>query len=226
MRPLTETVPKPMLHVCGRPFLDYQIELLKANGIRRFVLLVGYLGEVIEEYLGKSITDGTEIAYSYEAHPLGTGGALKHAAQLLEEEFLVVNGDTLLDIDYAALVAQFRQSRTVAMVAACPTLNAQVPGNLVLDSAGIVLEYSKQQAAGDHVDAGVLALKKSALALIPELRACSLEQEVFPKLIEARQMCTWRTEKTFYDMGTPNGFAALEKHLRAAYFTRSVCPKC
>jgi NDP-sugar pyrophosphorylase family protein len=213
MRPLTETVPKSLLAVLGRPFLDHQLELLKQNGIRRFVLLVSYLGELIEEHFGAGRDRGIQILYSYETTPLGTGGALRNAAALLDEDFLVLNGDTLLDIEYPALVKQFRDTCAPAMITAYRNIAATVSSNLEIGADGVVLRYSKKHQVGEYVDAGVLALRRSVIDLIPA-RTCSLEQEVFPRLIAARQMRAWRTELPFFDMGTPSGFIALENYLR------------
>ena len=214
MRPFTETVPKPMITVLGRPFLDHLIDLLKRNGARRFVLLVSYLGHVIQDYLGDGSKHGIEVLYSYEHEPLGTGGALKNAAGLLEGNFLVVHGDTLLDIDYQAMVADFEARQTEAMIAAYFHQAQAVPSNLAISPDGTVVEYVKQRPTGEYVDAGVVALRKSILDLIPSDRKCSLEQEVFPTLIASGQMKAWKTQINFYDMGTPSGLASLEAHLR------------
>jgi NDP-sugar pyrophosphorylase family protein len=215
MRPFTDTIPKPLLPVFGRPFLEYQIELLQTNGITGFLLLVSYLGHLIEEHFGSTYR-GAQIHYSHESSPLGTGGALKNAAALLDDDFLVLNGDTLLDIDYRAFAAAFRASGVEAMVAAYRNTAANVPSNLAIDENGLVLEYQKQRPAGEYVDAGVLALRKSALSLVPEDRKCSLEEETFPKLIQRGQLLGWATDQPFYDMGTPAGMQMLEAHISAA----------
>src|SRR5882724_5899162 len=91
MRPVTETIPKPMIPVCGKPFLQHQLELLQKNGIDRVLLLVSYLGEQIEEYFSNGDSLKMNLSYSYESSPLGTGGALKNAGSKLEEKFLVLN---------------------------------------------------------------------------------------------------------------------------------------
>lgn len=213
MLPLTETVPKPMLPVLGRPFLEYQLEMLEANGITRCLLLVSYLGEAIENYFRRRSRPLVEIQYSYEPVPLGTGGALQNAAPLLEDEFLIVNGDTLLDIDYAALVKQFRMQNGAAMIAAYRNQSGTVPSNLRLDENGRVLEYQKQRPSGEYVDAGVVAAKKTVLDYVPHGQRCSFEQEVFPALIVHGQLTAWRTDQPFFDMGTPTGFKMLEQHL-------------
>src|SRR5204863_2595800 len=118
MRPVTETIPKPMIAVCSKPFLEHQLELLRRNGIDRVLLLVSYLGEQIEQYFRQGDSLKMKIDYSYESSPLGTGGALKNASEKLEEKFLLLNGDTFLDVDYAAVVADFRQHKPEALIVA------------------------------------------------------------------------------------------------------------
>lgn len=211
MRPHTETVPKPMLPVRGRPFIEHQIELLRGAGFRRFLLLVGWLGEQIEAHLGDGSRLGVEIRYSYESTPLGTGGALKNAAALLEPEFALINGDTLLDIDYAAFCGAGFQPALV-VIAASRAPNGR-KGNLNLAENGAILGYSKRNPAGSHVDAGVAALRREVLDLIPSGRPCSFEEEILPQLIATRQAIAVVTGVAFFDMGTPAGLAALEAHL-------------
>jgi NDP-sugar pyrophosphorylase family protein len=133
---------------------------------------------------------------------------------VLADNFLVVNGDTLLDIDYMAMVSEFKDSGAEAMIAAYRNQAQRVASNLEVSADGLVLAYTKQQPTGDYVDAGVIALRKSVLDLIPGERKCSLEQEVFPALIARSQLRAWRTPVNFFDMGTTDGLAALEEHLR------------
>jgi NDP-sugar pyrophosphorylase family protein len=212
MRPYTETVPKPMLPVLGRPFLEHQIELLARNGIQKVLLLVGYLGNAIERHFGAQWNHSSKLAYSYEDKPMGTGGALKIAMDKLENDFLLLNGDTLLDIDYAAFVERFRSSGKTALIAAYLNAAGQVPSNLdIVD--GTVASYTKRQTNGRYVDAGVVALRKSALDLIPAGQPSSLEEEVFPKLIASGELTAWPTATAFFDMGTPSGLKTLEAHL-------------
>jgi mannose-1-phosphate guanylyltransferase len=213
MRPFTETIPKPMLPVLNRPFLEHQIQLLEQNGIRNFLLLAGYLGRAIEEHFGARWGNSAKIAYSYEEQPMGTGGALKLASGKLEDEFLLVNGDTLLDIDYPQFVNQFRASGKQALIAAYRNASGQVPSNLEIARDGGVRSYTKRQSNGMYIDAGVIALRKSVLGLIPEGRPSSLEEEVFPELIAQGELSACPTETAFFDMGTPAGLKRLESHL-------------
>ncbi|HSC45745.1 MAG TPA: nucleotidyltransferase family protein [Candidatus Acidoferrum sp.] len=222
MRPITETIPKPMIAVAGKPFLQQQLELLRDRGIRRSLLLVAYLGEQIEEYFGSGEKIGCEVEYSYEPEPLGTGGALKNAESKLQEWFLLVNGDTFLDIDYAKLARDFMAAECSAMIvayekpdqAATEIPASVLPGNLKLGSDGMVAGYQKKNAeTWRHIDAGVIALKREILQMLPAGKKCSLEEEIFPQLIARGEMRAWVTHEPFYDMGSPAGLAALEKKL-------------
>ena len=223
MRPATETIPKPMISVAGKPFLRHQLELLRANGIDRSLLLVSYLGEKIEEYFGDGEKWGLNIAYSYEQTPLGTGGALKNAEQKLQNSFILLNGDTYLEIDYAALLLKFVALRCSALIVAYKkplgALSAlpadHVPNNLWVDKEGRVTAYRKRDSEGmTHIDAGAIVLDKAILKMLPDGQKCSLEEEVYPRLIEKGEMFGWVTSEPFYDMGSPAGLVALEEKLR------------
>ena len=222
MRPITETIPKPMIPVLGRPFLEQQLELLASFGFRRALILVAYLGEKIEQHFGDGRARGWELSYSYEPSPLGTGGALKNAETKLEDDFVVLNGDTLLMIDYDAVWRAFRQANADAFVVAyeksgsaiANTLANRVPNNLAVAPDGRVTAYRKHAPQNlTHVDAGVLFLRKGVLKKIPSAQPCSLEQEIFPRLIEGGRMHAWITSEPFYDMGSPEGLQALEARL-------------
>jgi NDP-sugar pyrophosphorylase family protein len=220
MRPVTETIPKPMISVAGKPFLQRQLELLQSCGIDRSLLLVAYLGERIERYFGDGTKFQLNISYSHEASPLGTGGALKNAEKKLSSTFVLLNGDTFLAIDYSALLLKFAMLRCKALIVAYkkPTgaLSAlpadHVPNNLLVNRDGRVQSYRKRDPEGlTHVDAGAIVLSKEILAMLPEGRRCSLEEEIYPRLIASGEMYGWVTSEPFYDMGSPDGLAALEE---------------
>jgi NDP-sugar pyrophosphorylase family protein len=223
MRPATDTIPKPMITVAGKPFLQNQLELLRASGIDRSLLLVSYLGERIEEYFGDGDKWRLNIAYSYEQSPLGTGGALKNAEQKLQNSFVLLNGDTYLEIDYAALLLKFATLQCSALIVAYKkpfgALSAlpadHVPNNLCVDKDGQVKAYRKRDPEGmTHIDAGAIVLDKAVLKMLPSGQKCSFEEEIYPRLIEKGEMFAWVTSEPFYDMGSPAGHAALEEKLR------------
>ena len=222
MRPMTETIPKPMIPVAGKPFLQHQLELLAAHGLSRILLLLAYLGQQIERQFGDGASLGCKLSYSYEPSPLGTGGALKNAETKLEDEFALLNGDTYLAVDYAALFQAFRKSRSDALIVAYrkssrATANSpanNVPNNLAVAADGRVAAYRKHNPEElTHVDAGVIVLRKRILGKIPPARFCSLEEDIFPQLIADGQMSAWVTSEPFYDMGSPAGLEALASRL-------------
>lgn len=223
MRPITETIPKPMITVAGKPFLQRQLELLSGKGIERALLLVAYLGEQIQEYFGDGAKFGCKVSYSFEASPLGTGGALKNAEAKLQDRFVLVNGDTYLAIDYRALAKQFAEVNCSALIVAYEkpvTISKEIPAsilpnNLGVNSHGLVTAYRKRNPEGlSHIDAGVIVLKKEILAGLRAGQKCSLEEEVYPSLIARSEMHAWVTHEPFYDMGSPAGLAALEEKLK------------
>lgn len=222
MRPITETIPKPMIPVAGKPFLQHQLELLGAAHIHDVLLLVAYRGKQIEQYFGDGAGLRCRISYLYEPSPLGTGGALKRASKHLRDSFVLLNGDTYLAIDYQALVARFAALDCLALVVAYKKsfgnpgkLPADgVPGNLGVVDGGRVSAYCKKNPRGlTHVDAGAAVLRKEVLQWLPKGRRCSLEEEIYPRLIAQGQMQAWETSEPFYDMGSPAGLAALEAKL-------------
>ena len=214
MRPVTETIPKPMIPVCGRPFLQHQLELVRTNGIERVLLLVSYLGEQIEQYFQRGDSMGMKIGYSYESSPLGTGGALKNASSKLEEKFLLLNGDTFLDVDYAAVVADFQHHKPQALIVARKSPNMPVPNNLAVSADGHVTAYQKRNPENmTCTDAGAIVLSREVVDDIAPAQICSLEEQIFPKLIQRGEMRAWVTPEPFFDMGSPAGLQALSEKL-------------
>lgn len=215
LRPITYKVPKPMVEICGKPFLEYQLELIKKYGLTKVLLLVSYLGEQIEDYFGNGSSFGLDIEYSYESTPMGTGGALKIAEQKLENEFLLLNGDTLLPLDYGDLIHRFNEANKQGLVVACSNIENIVPNNLLVsESDVVVLDYNKHDDNEmTYIDAGAVVFKKEILEFIPGGCVCSLEKEVFSQLIEKQQLIAYKTDNRFYDMGTLKGLKSIEKVL-------------
>lgn len=216
--PLTESIPKPMAPVAGRPFLEYQLDFLRRQSITEIVLLVGYLAGQIENHFGDGARFGVRIGYSTEHTPLGTGGALREAAPLLAEEFLLLNGDSFLPIDYDAPLSVLRSSDAafVMVVHNNQAEDSAVPNNVEVDGTGRVVRYVKTLTPDPgltHVDAGVLACRRSIVDAIPAGGAVSLESQVYPPLIAARRVTAYEGRCRFYDIGSPDKLAAFETYL-------------
>jgi NDP-sugar pyrophosphorylase family protein len=213
LKALTENIPKPMIPVQGRPFLEVLIKLLKSKGLSRFLLLTGYLQRSISEYFGNGERFGINIEYSIEPELLGTAGALLNAQKLLEKEFLLINGDTFSDVNYAKFV-KFSRDRDNVCSMLCyngPLFN-DVKYNLILEEDNLVTYYSKDSSDNrlNAVDAGVYLMKKDIISVIRN-RICSLEAEIFPVLISSKQLCGLATQTMFYDIGTIERLAGFRK---------------
>ena len=161
LRPLTGKIPKCMAVVAGKPFLYYLLRLLKARGADEAILCTGYLGEQVEKYFGHGREVGLKLRYSSERDVLmGTGGALKLAAPLLRDSFLVVNGDTYLDIDYDVVFREFEECKMPALIVASDGEHS-ARCDLAINEDMMVTCYDKTGVPGlRHVNAGVMALQE------------------------------------------------------------------
>lgn len=214
LKPMTEKVPKVMLPVKGKPFIVYLLGLLADSGINRIVLCVGYLGEQVREYLGEGRKLGINIAYSQEGKLLGTGGALKQAQGLLDERFLVINGDTYLPIDYGQVERSFtNRGKKALMVVYNNREDTGVRNNVELDSNLMVVGYDKKRPDPElkYVEAGVLVLKQEVLEIIPGGHPVSLEKGLYPALIEQGELAAYISHRRFYDIGTPKQLKIFEE---------------
>ena len=213
--PVTKEVPKPMVPVAGKPYLEHQLRLLREQSITEIVLLTGYLGSQIEEYFGTGRTIGLTIRYSREEVPLGTGGALREAAGLLADTFLVIYGDSYLPIRYRTALDALESSSAQGLLVVYDNRlgDTSVKSNVALDKDGSVIRYAKETADNSqlhYVEAGVSAFRRSVLDLIPAVGKVSLEEQVFPELISRREIIALPTRQRFYDIGTPDRLRVIE----------------
>lgn len=235
LKPLTEKVPKPMISINGRPFLEHQLKLLKKFNLTRVILCLGHRAGVVESYFGSGSQWGFDIKYSIEEKLLGTGGALKRAEEYLEDSFLLLNGDTYLPIDYTRLISCFRETNRIGLIVVYDNQKKIAPNNIALDKSNMVIRYNKDASdfVGElyyssaslvdeanevqgmsYVDAGALVLKKKVLDLIPEDRVVSLEEEIFPELIRLRELGAYPTKQRYYDIGTPERLLLIKEVLK------------
>jgi len=211
LRPLTLTVPKPMVPIHGRPFLEYQIEWVKQFGFHRILLLTGYLGEQIEEHFQDGRRWGVSIAYSRESSPLGTAGALKLAEHQLDERFLLLNGDTYLPIDYGAMARHFEQSDGLGLMTVYDNADKVAMNNVGLTHDGKVARYAKSGGPGlTHVVAGAYLFKSAVAERIPAGTKSSLEEDLVATLAPSGELGSYPVSQRFYDIGTFERFALAE----------------
>jgi len=206
--------PKSMTRVHGRPFIEHQIDLVRACGVTRFVLCVGHLGAQIRDHLGDGSRFGVRIAYSDEGETLlGTGGALKKAAPLLEECFCLMWGDSYLMLDYGDVARMFRDRESEALMVVYRNENRGDRSNVAL-RAGKVTCYDKWRDDSDmiYIDNGLSLFSKRVLDRIPGDRPYGVEQ-VFKELAEDGLLDAYVTTQRFYEIGSASGIEELERFL-------------
>src|SRR3954467_6674447 len=195
---LAQGLPKPMIPINGRPYLERVIDSFARCGLRDIVLLTGYRADVIEEHFGSGETFGVSITYSRETEPLGTGGAIREARALLGERFVMTYGDVLRYFDYDRFVG-VHDEPCVAVYPRRTTGNIEVEGDCVV-------RFDKK-ADLPYVDAGFSIMPLSVIDLLPEHGACSFEEVIFPVLAAERRLAAEIVDLDFYDIGTPDELA-------------------
>ena len=219
LRPLTKHTPKVMIPVNGKPFLLYQLELLKSQGVNDIVLCIGYLGKQVRDFFGNGESFGIRIRYSEEKEELmGTGGALKQAQDLLDEYFFVMNGDTYLPINYRELERTFPSyGKKALMLVYDNREDTGLRNNVELDGDLMVIKHDKENANPnlEYIEAGVLSLRLEALDFIPERCSISMEKGLYSTLIRQRELAAYITNQRFYDIGTPKQKKIFEEFLKS-----------
>lgn len=216
LRPITETIPKAMVEVAGRPFIDHQLALLRRNGIRHVVLCLGHLGEQIERHLGDGTEQGLHLEYSYDGERLlGTGGALRRALPLLGEVFWVLYGDSYMDIDYRGVLAHFRAGQPRGLMTVFHNANRWDRSNVVFRQ-GRLLCYSKRATTPEmrHIDYGVSLLCRDALASVPADEPFDLA-DLLSDMAARGELIGHEVTQRFYEIGSPHGLEETQHYLRA-----------
>ena len=212
LRSVVSDRPKPMADICGKPFLQYLLEMLRDKGITEVIFALGYMGEMIEEYFQDGSAFGLKIAYSYEEEPLGTGGAIRNALpKILEEEVLVLNADTYFPMDYQGLYHFHQENDGDFSLATRAVPDISRYGAVRRDAAGRILAWNEKledggQPLAGEINGGIYVMKKSLIAEIPEGKQ-SLEQDCIPKwLSEGKRIFGFPFEGYFMDIGIPKDY--------------------
>ena len=216
LRPITEKIPKSLISVAGKPFLAHQLELLRSRGLRRVVLCVGYLGEMIQRDFGDGSQFGVQIDYSFDGPKLlGTGGAIKHALPLLGGEFFVLYGDSYLPIEYRPVAEFFQRSGKLGCMTVYRNEGRHDTSNVVFRNGQIAV-YDKKNRTPEmqHIDYGLSLFKSAAFDSFPADKPFDLA-EVMGKLVRERQLAGYEVHERFYEIGSPAGLAELETLLKS-----------
>jgi mannose-1-phosphate guanylyltransferase len=209
LRSAVPSLPKALASVGNRPFLELLVRQLACQGVHQLVMCTGYLAEQIEEVFRDGGDFGGTIEYSKEIVPLGTAGALKLAQCYLqqESEFLVLNGDSFVEVDFNELIGFHRKHAGLATIAVVPVENASRYGTVQVGAASRVLGFAEKscQDVPGIINAGVYVFSNAVFAQIPD-RPASLERDVFPQLL-AQGVYAVEHRGIFIDIGTPNDYA-------------------
>jgi NDP-sugar pyrophosphorylase family protein len=235
LRPVTEKIPKSLIPVAGKPFLAHQLELLRSRGIRRAVLCVGHLGEMIQREFGDGEKFGVKLDYSFDSprhgdlpRPsetktgaeadgpklLGTGGALKRALPLLGMEFFVLYGDSYLPVEYRPVAEFFRRSGRLGCMTVYRNEGRYDTSNVVFrDGAVVVYDKKNRLPEMRHIDYGLSLFQATAFNAYPAGEPFDLA-EVMSNLVREKQLAGYEVRERFYEIGSPAGLSELETLLK------------
>ena len=223
LRPLTLTLPKPVVPVVDRPFLRHQLDLLGTVGVREIVFSVAYRPERIRAVFGDGAAFGVKIHYAVEETPLGTGGAVKNALPFLDDRTIVLNGDVLTDVDLPAVVARHEATNASATLVLTPVANPAAYGLVETDADGGVTRFLEKpdpaQITTDTINAGIYVLETRVLELIPPGVNHSIERGFYPALLGRGDRVTGFVHRGYWiDIGTPEKYLQVHRDILGGGF--------
>ena len=219
LRPLTIHVPKPIVPIFARPFLHYQLDLLKqVPEIDDVVLSLNYQPRRIEEIFGDGSDIGLSIRYVVEPAPLGTAGAVRYAGESLHESVVVFNGDVLAQVDLAAVVALHRERKAKATIVLTRVENPAAYGLVETDEGGNIRRFLEKpkpdEITCDTINAGIYVLEPDTFDRIPKDTPWSIERSFFPSLIEREETFVAYVHRGYWiDIGTPEKYMQVHRDI-------------
>lgn len=224
LRPLTNSRPKHLLPIANRPHVEHVFDLLLAQDVREVVLATSYLAELFDPIVGRAATRGLEFRVTREVEPLGTAGAIKHAAaELGTDRFLVFNGDILTDVDLGSIV-RFHEDRGAELtILLTPVEDPSAFGVVPTDDNGRIQAFiekpPRDEAPTNLINAGIYVLEPSILDRIPQGEVWSAERQLFPGLVaEGAPLYALGTDAYWMDIGTPAKYLEANRDALAGRF--------
>lgn len=219
LRPITTTIPKALVEVGGRPFIDHQLALLRRNGIHRVVLCLGYLGDQVERHLGDGRALGMDLRYSHDGDTLlGTAGAVLRALPYLGDAFWVMYGDSYMDIDYRAVRDAFARAdaHTDGLMAVIRNEDRWDKSNVLFENNRLLC-YDKKAptTAMKHIDYGVALLRRPVIEGVAVDRPSDLA-DLYRDLVATGRMMGYPVTQRFYEIGTPSSLEETRAYLAQA----------
>jgi NDP-sugar pyrophosphorylase family protein len=216
LRPLTLSLPKPVVPVVDRPLLRHQLDLLATAGVHEIIFCVAYRPERVRAVFGEGEDLGLRIRYAVEETPLGTGGAVKNAEALLDDTTIVFNGDVLTDVDLPRVVADHRASGARATLVLAPVPNPAAYGLVETAADGRVRHFIEKpdvaQITTDTINAGIYVLDSRTLGLMPAGQSHSIERAFFPELLARGELVRAHVHRGYWiDIGTPDTYLQVHR---------------
>nr|WP_300787098.1 HAD-IIIA family hydrolase [uncultured Acetatifactor sp.] len=212
-------VPKPMIPIEGKPILEYQINALKRQGHHDFTIIIGHLGAAIRDYFGAGSRWGVSIQYIEEDAPLGTAGALYYLKGRIHEDFLLINGDIVFDVDISRFLKRHRSLGTTATILTHPNSHPYDSGIIIADESGKATGWLHKEDRRlwykNRVNAGMHMLSPDIFRHFPDLQRRDLDRDVLEPLIAARKLGIYDSPEYIRDMGTPDRYRAVAEDIRS-----------
>lgn len=206
-------LPKPMAPVCGKPFLDYLLQRLAAQGIERVCLSVGYLAHKIQDFYGDSF-HGMALVYSVEDSPLGTGGAIRAALNYTSsDDVLILNGDTIAEIDLQAMAAVHKASESVITMALIRVPNTERYGAVQVNEGTVAGFLEKGTIGPGLINAGCYLIKRSIFDPFQLPASFSFEQEILTRQLVRLKPAAFLSNGYFIDIGIPEDYQRAQVEL-------------
>ena len=213
------TVPKPMITIEGKPILEYQIETLKKQGYTDIILIVGHMGNVIQKYFGDGSAFGVQISYIVEEQPLGTAGALYFLKDEIQNDFLLLNGDIIFDVDIQKFLEYHCNQRTAATILTHPNSHPYDSGIIIADDKNRVTNWLHKEDERlwykNRVNAGLHMFSPRIFESFHEAKKCDLDRDVLKPLIKEGELSVYDSPEYIKDMGTPDRYYAVIEDIKS-----------
>ena len=216
LRPLTCNIPKAVVPVLNRPFLEHLLIYLKSHAVDSIVLAMGYNPDPIRETIGDGSHLGVQLTYIIEESPLGTAGAIKNVEHLLDDTFIVFNGDIITEINLTEMIRLHQEIKPKVSIALTPADNPTIYGVVETDEQNMIKRFvekpSWDEVTTNMINAGIYIVEPDVLKRVPPSTPCMFERQLFPWLLDANEpMLSYKSSAYWIDIGT------LEKYLKVHY---------
>lgn len=207
LRPLTENRPKPLVPILGRPCIDYALELLRKVGIRDVLLTISYRPQHLMRYLMGGTEKDMKLFYSIEDEPLGTAGAVKRVAQLVNDTFVIASGDLLVDADLKDIIDFHKKKGALATIGLTEVPNPQEYGIAALNRVGRITRFvekpTEREVFSNLINAGIYVMEPDALEMIPDDRPYDFSRDLFPRIMRRKKLYGRLIRGFWLDIGRP-----------------------